>query len=303
MLHISIAAEPVFHVLGIPVTNSLITTYLVMALLIVASVAISQSLKRKPGRVQAGAELVIGGLFSFFTNLGGKHGKEYAPIAVTMFLFILTSNWLGLIPGVGTIGFYEGKEEAGTVIEQVKAAAPEPSHIGERDASSSTSVQESGKEIEEEPGVAEAASHETEKKFVPLFRAPTADLNTTLALGIISFILMQYYGFKYGGIGYLKKFINIGNPINTFVGILETVSDISKIISFAFRLFGNVFAGEVLLGVMAFLFAFFLPIPFYALELFVGLIQALVFAMLTTVFINLAVSHGDHEHAEAKAHS
>ena len=282
MLHISIAAEQIFPLFGISITNSFFTTWIVMALLIILSVVLTSKLKRKPGLVQVAAELIIGGLYSFMAGLGGKHGKVFAPIAVTMFLFILISNWSGLIPGVGTVGFYEnGAEETSKIVTTVKAES----------ASDAAVTTEKSTTTEKKPEA---------KVFVPFFRAPTADLNTTLALALIAFCLIQYYGLKYGGIGYLKKFVNISNPIGFFVGILETVSDISKIISFAFRLFGNIFAGEVLLGVMGFLFAFFLPIPFYGLELFVGLIQALVFAMLTMVFINLAVSHGEHEgHAEA----
>lgn len=136
-----------------------------------------------------------------------------------------------------------------------------------------------------------------EEIFVPYLRAPTADINTTLALSLVTMFMVQVYGFKYLGIKYLKKFFNFTNPINAFVGILELVSDISKIISFTFRLFGNIFAGEVLLAVMAFLVPVLVPIPFLGLEIFVGIIQALVFGMLTLVFFNIAtLPHGGEEH-------
>jgi len=125
---------------------------------------------------------------------------------------------------------------------------------------------------------------------VPLFRSNTADLNTTLALAIISFFLIQYYSIKYIGIkGYLKKFFNFANPIMFFVGILEIISEFSKILSFSFRLFGNIFAGEVLMTIIAFLIPILATFPFLLFEIFVGFIQAFVFSMLTAVFINGAI--------------
>jgi F-type H+-transporting ATPase subunit a len=126
---------------------------------------------------------------------------------------------------------------------------------------------------------------------VPLLRGANADLNTTLSLGLISVGLTQVFGIKFLGFkNYITKFINLTNPISFFTGILEIVSEFSKIISFSFRLFGNIFAGEVLLSIMAFLVPVLASFPFLLLELFVGFIQALVFSMLTAVFLNLAIS-------------
>jgi F-type H+-transporting ATPase subunit a len=131
--------------------------------------------------------------------------------------------------------------------------------------------------------------------LVPLFRPGTADLNTTLALAIFSVLTTQFFGFKYLSFGYFSKFFNFSSPIMFFVGILEIISEFAKIVSFAFRLFGNIFAGEVLLVVIAFLAPLIVPMPFYGLEFFVGFIQALVFAMLSLVFFNMAtISHSDH---------
>ena len=129
---------------------------------------------------------------------------------------------------------------------------------------------------------------------VPLLRANTADLNTTIALAIISVFSIQYFAIKYLGIKkYLHKFFNFSNPIMFFVGILDILSEFSKVLSFAFRLFGNIFAGEVLLTIVAFLVPVLASFPFIALEIFVGFIQALVFSMLTAVFIsNAVVEHG-----------
>ena len=134
-----------------------------------------------------------------------------------------------------------------------------------------------------------------EKVLVPLFRGPNADLSTTIALALISVSVTQVLSVNALGIGkYIKKFINFSNPINFFVGILELVSEFAKILSFSFRLFGNIFAGEVLLVVVTFLIPVLLPIPFYGLEIFVGFIQALVFTMLTMIFI--AVATDKHAH-------
>ena len=107
--------------------------------------------------------------------------------------------------------------------------------------------------------------------------------------------MVQVVGFRFVGLRYLTKFFNFSNPLMFFVGILEIISELAKVLSFAFRLFGNIFAGEVLLAVITFLVPLLLPAPFYGLEIFVGFIQALVFAMLTLVFFNMATQHhGEH---------
>lgn len=126
-------------------------------------------------------------------------------------------------------------------------------------------------------------------KSIPVLRSPSADLSTTLALGLFSILTVQFFGFKYLGLSYLKKYINISGPIDFFVGILELILEVAKVASFAFRLFGNIFAGEVLLIVAASLLPLISPIPVLGMELFVGFIQALVFAILTLVFLSMSV--------------
>lgn len=145
-------------------------------------------------------------------------------------------------------------------------------------------------------------THEGHEVLVPFFRSANADLNTTIALALISVAATQYFGLRTQGLKYLSKFFTFKGtasyerPINAFVGILELVSEFIKIVSFSFRLFGNIFAGEVLLIVMAFLAAFIASLPFMGLELFVGLVQALIFAMLSLVFYLMAtMSHDEHE--------
>jgi len=136
---------------------------------------------------------------------------------------------------------------------------------------------------------------------VPLLRGATADLNTTIALAIISVVMTHLYAIRELGLfTHLKKYVSL-NPIMLFVGFLEIISELSKMVSFSFRLFGNIFAGEVLLVVISYLLPALGPVPFFGLELFVGLIQALVFTMLSLVFLEIASSaHGDHDTHEAR---
>lgn len=246
-LHISISAEPIFNLGPLVVTNSMLVSWLVTGGLIAFAVLVSKKIKptNKPKGVQALVEFVIESLYGLVTSVAGdRRAKIFFPYIATFFIFILISNWVGLLPGFGSIGF---------------------EHI-----------------------------IDGEKSFVPLLRGATADLNITLALAITSVVLTQYIGLKYLGIRYIGKFINFASPIHFFIGMLELIAELAKILSFAFRLFGNIFAGEVLLAVMAFLVPIIAPLPFIGLELFVGAIQALVFAMLTLVFMNLAtISHSE----------
>lgn len=129
--------------------------------------------------------------------------------------------------------------------------------------------------------------------LVPLFRSPASDLNFTIALASIAVFSVNFFGV--GALGFKKhfsKFFTLKNPIFSFAGILEFISEFVKIISFSFRLFGNIFAGEVLLTIIGFLVPYFMPLPFLFLEVFVGFIQAFIFSMLTLVFIAMATTEG-----------
>lgn len=131
--------------------------------------------------------------------------------------------------------------------------------------------------------------------FVPLLRGNTTDLNTTVALALITVVFSQYIGIKtIGFFAYIKKFINFKGPMAFFTGIIETVSEFAKIVSFSFRLFGNIFAGEVIIAIMAFLIPVLVSFPFLLFEIFIGFIQAIVFSMLSAVFYNLAMQKADH---------
>jgi len=147
--------------------------------------------------------------------------------------------------------------------------------------------------------------HHEHEELVPFLRAPTADLNMTLALGLMSVILIEYFGLKALGLEYLTRFFNFREgPMFTVIGFIELLSEFIRIISFAFRLFGNIFAGEVVLIVMGYLFPYMLPLPFYAFEVFVALMQAVIFSVLTLVFMSMATqAHGGgHDEQEAAAH-
>lgn len=239
-LHISVAPEVIGHIGFLKITNSLLTSLIVMLVLVVIGVIVKQSgVKKTKSSFYIAIEMLIEKAYVFFRNIAGEKTDTIFPLLITFFLFIILGNWIGLLPGVGSIGFYE---------------------------------QTSHGEV-----------------FAPLLRGPNADLNTTFALALISVTITQYLSIKALGFKkYISKFINVKNPIKFFVGILELISEFAKILSFSFRLFGNIFAGEVLLAVMIFLIPVLVPVPFLILEVFVGFIQALVFTMLTTIFIVIA---------------
>lgn len=246
MPHIEIGAEKLFSVLGFPVTNAFLASLIVAGILIAAALSMARGMRVVPRPLQNLLEFFVEGFVGMAEGIFGSREKaeKYFPLIGTAFLFILVSNWLGIFPGVGSIGFFEG------------------------------------------------GGHAT--RFVPLLRSAASDINLTLALATVTVFLIHVFavnaiGFRH----HIGKFFSFKGPIEFFVGILELVSEFAKIISFSFRLFGNIFAGEVLLIITGFLAPFGAPIPFLALEIFVGFVQALVFAMLTTVFISIAVAHHD----------
>jgi len=289
-LHISISAETLFNIGPLPVTNSMVTSIIASAVLILFAVVVRSGYdsNKTPRGIQNLAEFIVESLYNLVQGITNSTKKTmmFFPVLATFFLFIVMNNWIGLLPGVGTVGIIEQSEEVEHVVDS--SLVPQ--------AHAETVIEDDHAVIETDEVGAKVADHEeSATKFIPIFRAGTADLNMTIALAVISQVLAQVFGFYQLGFGYLKKFFNFSNPINFFVGILEFLGEFTKIISYAFRLFGNVFAGEVLLAVIAFLVPVIVPMPFYALELFVGLIQALVFTMLSLVFFNLAtIGHDDH---------
>lgn len=288
-LHISLSAEPVAHIAGLTITNSILTSLVVSALIVTFAFAAKASLKTsgKPTKFQALVEFIVESFRNMVRGVAESDRKVeiFTPVILSFFMFIIMNNWFGLLPGVGTIGFKEEPKEVRLVTsvhasEEVAPVANE----------SETSIQ--GAETSPES----STPKRKEAVFVPYFRAGTADLNTTIALALISVVLTQVYGVYFQKMHYFGKYINFSSPINFFVGLLETVLELAKVMSFAFRLFGNIFAGEVLLAVMMFLVPLVIPMPFYGMEIFVGFIQALVFSMLSLVFFSMATIGHDEEH-------
>jgi F-type H+-transporting ATPase subunit a len=276
---ISVSAEKIFTLFGfLPVTNSLLATWAVMALLITVAFLATRKMQAVPKGLHNIFEAVFEGALQLFENVleDKQMARKIFCFITTLFIFILFSNWFGLVPGVGSIGF-SGKTE--TVAEKTVTT-----HEINKETSESAAIQES----EENLGIEEGGKHEPE--FVPLFRAGSSDLSFTIALAICAVLYVQMMGVSKLHMGYFKKFINFKDPIHFFVGILELISEFARMISFSFRLFGNIFAGEVLLVVITFLVPYIAPMPFYGMEVFVGAVQAMVFTMLTLVFIKLAIA-------------
>lgn len=247
-MHISLQAETIGTFLGLPITNSLILSLLVGFILIAGGLLLVKFLKVIPSKAQVLGEILLDTILGFIAEVLGSKEKamKFFPLVATIFLFILLNNWIGVLPGTGSIGFFE--EEQG------------------------------------------------EKVLVPFFRSANSDLNTTFALALVSMIAIQVYGIaKHGVWGHLSKFLVLTKgPIQFFLGILESILEVAKVFSFSFRLFGNIFAGEVLLLVIMTLVPLVAPLPFLFLEFFVGFIQALVFSMLTLVFLKMATDTIEH---------
>lgn len=261
----TIFAEQIFSIGEFPVTNSLLSSWFVVFLIIIISLILRTKVKMVPRGIQNAWEMVIEGFLGVFDSVTNSRDKslKFFPLIFSFFIFILLNNWLGLLPGIGSIG--------------------------------------------------KVVSEHGEKVFIPYLRGGTADLNTTLALAIIGVVASHIIGVMTVGVWhYLNKFINIKafleipkkirtdptiiivNPIKAFVGLIEIVGEMAKVASLSFRLFGNIFAGEVLLASMSAILAFGLPIPFMFLEVVVGLIQALIFAILILAYLTMNTVKEEH---------
>jgi F-type H+-transporting ATPase subunit a len=239
MHQISLIPETVFRLFGLPITNTLLTSWLVVAVISIGAIIFNLKSKKRPGKIQTAAEWCLEIILDFMETITGSRSAavRLLPFIATIFFFVLAANWIGILPGVGSIGLIE--------------------------------------------------KHGNETALVPFFRSVYSDLNMTLALALIAVSASHWLGMLTVGLApHLRKFINFKNPLNFGLGILELVSEGAKVISFSFRLFGNVFAGEVLLVIVTGLVPYLAPFPFLGMELFVGLIQALIFAVLTLVFIS-----------------
>ncbi len=323
---VAVTPEVLFSLGGFKISNTLFTSWIVMILITLFAFVSTRKMSLVPSGWQNLMEIIIEGLDGLCTSVAGNRGKKFFPIVATIFLFVLFSNWLGLLPGFGPVGIIPIKEgghaPAGIttfdlpkeIANSLGAHAGEDTHAAEKPSTDSHATEKPGEPKAGSP----AAEVESEMLLAPFFRSPSTDINTTLALALISVILTQIFGMQVVGVlKYWTKFFNFdkigkffgslfkGKPdfgalfygfIDLFVGLLEFISEMVKILSFTFRLFGNIFAGEVVLLIMTFLF-FALPFPFYGLEIFVGFMQAFVFAILTLVFMTIATTaHGAAEH-------
>jgi len=278
----SFAPEVFFSIGRFPVTNTVINTILVDGFLLLLVFMTRSRLALIPGKFQILIEHIFSGVHGFIKSIAEEKTDAIFPVFMTFFIVIMVSNYSGLVPGLGTIGIWETEVYHGEVT----------------------------------------------KHLIPFNRPFTSDINATFALAFISLIITNGYALiKLGPKEYLTKFfafipiiislaqgkikkpdlkkpldifISVLTPlVMIFVGLLELLSEFVKAISLSFRLFGNIYAGEVVLETAYGLFAFLVPIPFLMLEFIVGAIQALVFAMLTMVFmIILSSAHDSEDHHE-----
>lgn len=255
MIHIpTLAPETLFHIGALPVTNTMINVWLAMAIFLVIGILIKKQLSLRPGKFQNFFEYILEMLMGYFDQVTGDRKKtlRFMPIVGTVFFFILLSNWLGLLPGTGSITY----------------------------------------------------NHEM------ILRPANTDLNLTVAMALFAVFASHLFGlFTVGIFTHLNKFIQIGTffkslrkgPVAIFtaiielgVGLIEIISEMAKVLSLSLRLFGNIFAGEVLISVISGLVSVLVPAPFMMLELLVGLIQASVFTMLTLVYLTVLTAEVQH---------
>jgi F-type H+-transporting ATPase subunit a len=273
---VPVAAEKLFDLGPLPVTNSVLTGSMVMLLFVALAAVLGRGRPTLvPKKAQNAAEAAIEFMLSFMDQVtrDRKRSTRFLPIVGTLFLFILACNWMGILPGIGTVGIW-------------------------------------------------GMSH-GEKALIPLFRPATSDLNMTIAMGVAAVAISHIFGvMAIGFFRYWNKFIQIGNVwkavaafgtkrigdaalglftalIEFLVGLIELISEAAKMVSLSLRLFGNIFAGEVLLHVLSSLVAYAVPLPFIFMELIVGIVQALVFSMLTLVYLTMATEppHGEEQEA------
>ncbi|OIO30557.1 hypothetical protein AUJ77_01970 [Candidatus Nomurabacteria bacterium CG1_02_43_90] len=239
-IHISLAAEKIGTLWGLPITNTMLMSFVVFAILAVLAFVVRRNLALIPGRLQTLVETLFVGILDYMTETleDAKLARKIFPLVLTIFLFIFTANLIEFTPGIGSMGWFEGDGE-----------------------------------------------------FVPLLRSMNTDLNTTLALTIIAFISIEVVGVAtLGFLRYSKKFVNVSSVLGFMVGIIELFSEVARLVSFSFRLFGNIFAGEVMILVIQHFVPMLLPVPIMIFEVFVGFIQAAIFALLTLFFVKMAIT-------------
>lgn len=238
-IHVVLAPEQLGTLWGLPITNTLLTSWIVVVFLIVAALVIGSRVKMIPSRFQTLLEWLIGFVYDYIAETleSRDMARKFFPLLCTIFLFIFTSNLLEFTPGIGSFGIFHDRE------------------------------------------------------FLPLLRSVNTDLNVTLMLAILSFLVIEITGIVTIGVAkYAGKFLNFHSILGFVIGIIELFSEIARLISFSFRLFGNIFAGEVLILVVIYFVPYIVPVPLMMFEVFVGFIQAAIFTMLTLFFIKIAIA-------------
>ncbi len=309
---------------GYPLRSSVIQQWIAMLILIVLAFFATRKVNLIPGRLQAMLEIVVELMLGLCERAAGaKNGRRFFPVVTTIFLFILSANWLGLVPGTGTIGRFINAEH---VIEEAEHHAEEEGETADLsvirlfvvDADShnvmigQSEFELTAEEWEHGKGEELEAKGQEAGHLLPYIRPANTDVNTPLAIAIWSFLFVEFWGISTLGFGYFKKFFNFGRLlrgnigfgiIDVFVGFLELISEFVRMVSFTFRLFGNIFAGEILILMAGFFFPLVAVTGVFVMELFFGVIQAFIFAILTLIFGVLAVtSHGDHDESAEGAH-
>ncbi len=247
-IHVALSAEKLGEFWGLPITNTLVTSWVVMFLLIVVGLAVSRKVALIPSRMQTALEMVFGFFYDYVAETleSRELARTFFPLLMTTFFFIWIANAIEFTPGIGSLTFFNGHES------------------------------------------------------VPFLRSMNTDLNMTLALTLIAVLVIEAAGvLTLGARTYFGKFFTLKSPIASVVGIIELVSEAARVVSFSFRLFGNIFAGEVLIAVVAFFVPYVLPVPLMAFEMFVGVVQAAIFTLLMLFFIKMAITD---PHAEEHAH-
>ncbi len=304
-------------------TNTMASLLLAIILLFAMVIFVVQPFIRSRQQVPSGFYNFVEFLIEFFWNsteaASGKFARKIFPFVMTIFLLVLSANLVKLLPFHETIGYLEPGHGSITGYETQKlfylGSLPVVTLDGShpiKPADRTAHATEAGHATEGEEVTGSEGHHACESDcfLAPMFRGVATDLNFTFALSIITMIMVQVFGFMALGPGYLTKFFNFTTIINkpffglmdTIVGLLELISEIAKVLSFGLRLFGTLFAGTLLLGILGVLVPVIIPGMLYGLETFVGLIQAYVFATLAQTFMSQAiVSHHGDEHA-AEAH-
>ena len=302
---------------GFRITNTILAAWLTMAVLLILMYKATHFRFERMSLVPSGVQNVVEGIVEPLLNLvegvaGAHWGRRFFPLVMTIFLFIMTSAWLALVPGFGTIGLVEkphagsGHHFSAVDLGPLRLAFYlDPVALG---GAKEKSKEEPAAVKEEHPEPKTAGSVEGE--LVPFLRSANTDLNTPLALALVAVFFIELWGLRAHGFSYVKRFVNVGSLlrgkpmglIDLYIGLVETIAEVARLISFTFRLFGNMLAGEILLAVITFLVPFGLGVAFYGLELLVGFVQALVFGMLTLVFASMAVAGHGEEPAEAGHH-